>query len=561
MLLLLAPAALASCADPAWRHDPAVVAAQNVCQSQSGLDYNCIEHEAVTAFNPDICRLVGISIDDMCLQAVYEAANDPTICERIYLQGVVPNCRTYYAKLTPVATSPRETNNIPIQTQPPSATFTPPPSAIPTSPPTLTPSPTPLYTLDLSPYDPDIFPPIDIAHNPPLIARADETVELIFHTVNVLCMKLPVSCIPHGILHYTYGETGDFQTIPLAYEILEEMETLVARLPAADEEGESLRYYVEFSVPEAGYTQRYPGAGTIDLFTIDGFIPVELAVENAVKPGDIVYDFFWGYGPDKVRQGYYGEYLTRVGPPAMDVSDDGRIAILDPINERIVIFIPSESSYSSYLLPFANGYYSDLAFDQEGRLMVCDYQGEEVEETLGPDPYCYLLLLDGKLSESTPVYVRSPSKMTKDLKILDYSDSRLVAPFNSQGQANTREVQRQKQTWELPFLYPKGQDPFVAQYADVKEGLAFEVRSGSPLGVITEFAKTPQGYIMTFSLGDRIRAVWIDPSGLVKKDVTLPKGTYSDINFYGQVAVGQDGSLYAMGSTERGIEIHYVGAP
>ena len=104
-------------------------------------------------------------------------------------------------------------------------------------------------------------------------------------------------------------------------------------------------------------------------------------------------------------------------------------------------------------------------------------------------------------------------------------------------------------------------DPFVAHYADVKEGVAFEVHSVSPLGVITDFEKTPQGYLLTFSLGDRIRGVWIDPAGLVLKDVTLPNSQYTEINFNGQVAVAQDGSLYVLNSTERGIEIHYVEAP
>lgn len=82
LLLLLVAGVLAACTDDStWRHDPAVEAARNACRSQTGVEYNCVEHEAVAALNPDICRLVGISIDDMCLQAVYEAADDPTICD------------------------------------------------------------------------------------------------------------------------------------------------------------------------------------------------------------------------------------------------------------------------------------------------------------------------------------------------------------------------------------------------------------------------------------------------------------------------------------------------
>ena len=37
---------------------------------------------------------------DMCLQAVYEAAADPAICERLYLEGVRPACRAYYGALS-----------------------------------------------------------------------------------------------------------------------------------------------------------------------------------------------------------------------------------------------------------------------------------------------------------------------------------------------------------------------------------------------------------------------------------------------------------------------------
>jgi hypothetical protein len=415
--------------------------------------------------------------------------------------------------------------------------------------------------LDLSGYDPDLFPPIDVSHNPPLIARSDETVRLVFDFANLFAMQFPISPIPNGILHYAYGESDAFQTIPLVYEIVDEMESLVARLPATDPAGRSLRYYAEFSVPEAGYTQRYPGAGTIDVFTTADLIPVELPVENAMESGEIVYDFFWGFGPDKVRQATYEGFPQRVGPPAMDVADDGRIALMDPVNERVIIFNPHEGSYGSIPIPFTYTYNADLGFDLQGRLMICDFAGVSMEGSFAPVPYCYRLRPDGELDGSTPAYVKSPANIATDHKVLDYVDYRLVAPFNSAGEANSREAQRQRETWEFPKLYVEGQDPYLARYADLEAGEAFEVHSISPLGVLTEFEKTPQGYIMVFSLGDRIRGVWIDPAGLVLKDVTLPNSQYTEINFNGQVAVAQDGSLYVLNSTERGIEIHFVGAP
>jgi hypothetical protein len=89
---------LTACRPEAWERDPDVQAAERACKGlDEGADYGCIERHAVETLNPDVCRLAGIWIDDMCLQAVYEAASDPAICEQIYLEGVRPTCRAYYA--------------------------------------------------------------------------------------------------------------------------------------------------------------------------------------------------------------------------------------------------------------------------------------------------------------------------------------------------------------------------------------------------------------------------------------------------------------------------------
>jgi len=102
---------------------------------------------------------------------------------------------------------------------------------------------------------------------------------------------------------------------------------------------------------------------------------------------------------------------------------------------------------------------------------------------------------DGELDGSTPAYVKSPANIATDHKVLDYVDYRLVAPFNSAGEANSREAQRQKETWKFPKLYVEGQDPYLARYARCEGGCRFEVHSVSPLGVITDFEKTPNGYL------------------------------------------------------------------
>jgi len=96
---LVAVLLLAACGPEAWERDPAVQAAKKDCKQPGAGDfYDCIERRAVDTLNPDVCRLAGIWIDDMCLQAVYEFAGDPAICDELYLEGVRPTCRAYYSQ-------------------------------------------------------------------------------------------------------------------------------------------------------------------------------------------------------------------------------------------------------------------------------------------------------------------------------------------------------------------------------------------------------------------------------------------------------------------------------
>ena len=451
---------------------------------------------------------------------------------------------------------------LPTLTQIPTSSFI--PTNTPTIPTTPTVSPTPLFIFDLSGYDPDLFQPIDISHNPPLIARSDEIVTLVFDLVNTIYCPEPISiCRLDPVLFFTYGDDRTFQSVPLNNEVINEMQSLVARLPASDQDGGNLRYYAEFSVPEAGYSLRYPVDGTIDLFESTNFVLVELPDEKPVESGEIVYHFWWGFGPDKVRSTTYNDYPTRVGSQAIDVTADGRIALLDSVNNRIIVYNPDQESYSSFPLPFTYKYFGreDLQFDQSGRVTVFDLFGEQVEGTAYSIPHYYRLLENGNLESSGPVYAKYPLKITKDLLVLDQYDSRLVAPFGSKGDANLRESQRAKKTWDFPYRFVEGLDPYVVHFADVMEDLAFEVHSGSPLGWIMDFERIPQGYLMLFGGYEQIRAVWINPSGTILKDISVPNGHYSELSPDGQVAVRQDGSLYVMSSTERGIEVHFISTP
>jgi hypothetical protein len=131
------------------------------------------------------------------------------------------------------------------------------------------------------------------------------------------------------------------------------MEPLVARLPATDQE-ETLAILCGIFSARGSLHPALSGWGSIDVFTTDDFIPVEPPVENAVKPGEEVYDFSGAMDLTR-RQATYESYPQEL-VPALDVADDGRIALMDPVNGRIIIFNPSADSYSSFLLPFTYGF-------------------------------------------------------------------------------------------------------------------------------------------------------------------------------------------------------------
>jgi len=84
--------------------------------------------------------------------------------------------------------------------------------------------------------------------------------------------------------------------------------------------------------------------------------------------------------------------------------------------------------------------------------------------------------------------------------------------------------------------------------------------SPPPLGAITYFEKTPQGYVAIFHF-DKIRAVWFDMDGNVLKDISLPNNQFSEIQVHGQVSIDNGGSLFILCSTPQGIEVRYIKAP
>lgn len=430
-----------------------------------------------------------------------------------------------------------------------------------TSPPTPTTTLTPELEIDWSLFDTDLKPPIEIFHSEPLIDKSDEAIELKFQFLCVYRFMTPgANCDINTALFVSYTGTNNFTSIPLQQKITEEGKFWAAVLQATDENGEPFRYYLLVNDPQVGVNVRFPSGGTIGFLAAPAFIPLNLLDQTPAEQGELVLAVPWGSGPEKVGVQKREGYPLREGPSAIDVAEDGRIALLDIVNDRVLIYDPKDQTYSEIPSPFVYKGQGDLQFDRDGQLAIFDMVGEPIDQPTVDVPHLYRMAPDGSVDQVAPVFATSPVALTKDLQVLDFFDWRLVEPFDPTGKVNSREVQRNKQDLDLPFRYVENLGPYVARFGDAETGLAYEMHSRSPLGAITYFERTPQGYVAIFH-SDKIQAVWFDPSGNVLKDVSLPNDQFSEILVHGQVSIDNDGSLFVLGSTPRGIEVRYIKAP
>ncbi len=425
---------------------------------------------------------------------------------------------------------------------------------------TPTPTPTPAFQIELSQFDFDVKPPIIVNHTPPLIARSDELTSIKFSFICAYLMQSPdLLCELNATLFVAYGEEDHFVPTSLIQEDQDGWRVLSADLPASDANGQPLRYYLQVSDPQVGLDIRYPPAGAMDLFVTDQLIPVELPSQPPTELSELVLSLPWGSGIEEVGLREREGYPAREGPIAMDVARDGRIALLDHVNERVLVYDPAQNSFAVIPLPFALKSQGDIQFGSHGQIAVFDPVGEPVERSSVNIPQLYLFTSDGRLSIAAPVFVRIPAWLTEDLQVVDLAYSKLVVPIDPFGEVNSREIQRQLQPTEYIVKYMTD-SVYTARFADVEKAIAFEVHSVSPLGAITYFESTPQGYVVFFE-ADPLRAVWFDAQGNVLQNITLPRGDYTEINSVGRIALDANGSLYILELFENGIEVRFVQAP
>ena len=75
------------------------------------------------------------------------------------------------------------------------------------------------------------------------------------------------TCRPNATLFVAYGAEEIYTPISLTEEYRESFRILAADLPASNEKGEPIHYYLQVNDQQVGLDVRYPVEGSIDLFT------------------------------------------------------------------------------------------------------------------------------------------------------------------------------------------------------------------------------------------------------------------------------------------------------
>lgn len=132
------------------------------------------------------------------------------------------------------------------------------------------------------------------------------------------------------------------------------------------------------------------GAGA----SADSFLPNLTAVPDSAAPstGSLLVTLPWGSGAGQVGLRAPAEGLTS-GPEALAVAPDGRVAVLDSVNERVVLLEPSGAFASSVAVSLAaprflaatNDRLYVLDCDSDRRLLTLDWAGTVLEELVLPD--------------------------------------------------------------------------------------------------------------------------------------------------------------------------------
>lgn len=426
-------------------------------------------------------------------------------------------------------------------------------------PPTIDPSPslqpevfptavTPQTESILEDFDPFVDSGITITHIPPLIAKAEEDVQLDF----IIDCDQPgdarVRCKPDTALFAAHGPEPDFEPKTLTKEIRDSLEIWTITLPAADSNGQALQYYLEITDEGAMAQSRYPLVGAIELVVAPTFMMIDLPPgEPPLREGEQILHASWGSGLEQVGLSEK-EGRAPLGPSAFDMSPDGKIAVLDEVNQRVSVFDLQANETTTYPVELKGG--GDIAFANADEIMILDLVGEN------GTPQLYMIdTTDNKIDHLGSVFTSSSADLISDAMILDANLGRVINPINSSGGIKSGEDQIQD--YALAETLARWQTDYRSLFADTQEGLIFDIRSTAPLGAIGYFSKTSDGYIVVFE-GEFLRILWINQVGQILNDCRVTNQQEAPINHYGRFTVDQNESLYYLNTTPNGMRIRRI---
>jgi hypothetical protein len=400
----------------------------------------------------------------------------------------------------------------------------------------------------LEDFDPLIDSRIIVTHFPPLIAKTGDTMQLDFI---IDCAKpgdKSSRCKPEATLFAAFGSESDFEPQILTKELRDSQEIWTINLPAADSNGRALQYYIEVKDEKAKLQSRYPLTGAIELVVVPTFTTIDLSSdEPPIREGEQILRASWGSGPEQV--GFSKEEgRDPLGPSAFDMAPDGKIAVLDEVNQRVLLFDLQTNETISY--PVALKGWGDVAFADADEIMILDLVGEN------GTPQLYMVdTTDNKTDHLGAVFTSGSADLTAGSTISDANLGRVIHPINSLGFIKSKE--EQTQDYVVAELLTRWQSDYRSFFVNTQENLIFEIQSTTPLGAIAYFGKTSNAYIVIFER-EFLRILWISPTGQILDDCLVPNQQEAPINHYGRFVINQNGSIYYLSTTPNGMEIRRV---
>lgn len=405
---------------------------------------------------------------------------------------------------------------------------------------------------DLSRFDADIYPAIDVIHRVPTVVFADETVTLEFSfACGYVDFQAGRRCNPEGRLYVGYG--SGFSEVKLGEVDYDSLTVFEAKVPATSKRGGQLEYYLEALDAVHDVSIRYPVAGSLQPFVSTAPVVVELGTAER-DSGRVAMSLSWGSGPGRMGLDDRPEQAT-IGPQAIDVTPRGNsLAVLDGVNQRVVVASRADDRTESFPVTARLG---DLMIDDDGTVTVLDSIGVRPGDGGPPVPQLSVYSARGELLRKAEVFASTAQRLDEAGSVVG-PDERSIRSFSDTGKALSRTAQREERS-------PSGFEMYLPhdgtiRLADRGAGKAFIVKADDEVGPISYFSRTDQGYVVAFRGVEIMRVAWFSPDGTVQRYVEAPSPEYAESSTTGRVTSSDDGTVFLLVSTKTGIEVLEIGA-